>query len=170
MNENNVMIVLRSGEGIARTIFNSENVSNCNYYKKNNFISRQLNRIYALFNKVNMKAVSDEVKNIKEDTIIIFDALMTNSILNHIVELYPDKRIILFYWNPVNTTINPKKVNNKIEIWTYSKSDAIRYNLKYNTTFHSSVLFENLNVEHIEGIYFIGKDKKRKKKIRLFRR
>lgn len=46
---------------------------------------------------------------------------------------YPNKRLILYWWDPVGKTLYPDKVNPETcERWTFCKRDAARYGIRYN--------------------------------------
>lgn len=108
---------------------------------------------YVWFNK--------ELNNLKYNTIIIFDSLINVDFIQWIKKNNPNKRIILWYWNPVRNSINPKLLNQDIcEIWSYSLTDCKNYKLQYNTTFYFKKLYVPKK-EPVYDIFFIGKDKGR---------
>ena len=71
--------------------------------------------------------------------IIVFDSGASPEYLNWLCSRYPDRRIILFFWNPV-TRYRFASLNPKVETWTYSEKDGRQYNLKLNTQFYFDVL------------------------------
>lgn len=77
----------------------------------------------------------------KDDKIIVFDSGTSPEYLNWLCNKYSDQRIILFFWNPV-THYRFDDLNPKVEIWTYSEKDSLKYKLKLNTQFYFDVLAE----------------------------
>lgn len=102
-----------------------------------------------------------DLKQLKTDTIIVWDPVMTANFVKWISELHPDKRIIFWYWNPVRKSVNPELLSDNVcEKWTYSLNDCKKYGLNYNTTFYFKELaVDNKNLDY--DIYFVGKDKER---------
>lgn len=156
-------VILISGNNIAKRIFDVEKIKTIVFLKSSNIFRRQIYKLSNKIGKVYRKILSDEVFNIQEKNIIIFDSLVNKPFLELLNNLYPNKRLIFFYWNPVMYSLDPKFINKKIECWTYSQMDAVRYGIKFNTTFHSEKLFKNLQYPNEGDIYFVGKNKKRKR-------
>lgn len=100
--------------------------------------------------------------NIRENTIIIFDASITLDFLKWIRKLHPEKRIIFWYWNKVETSgIDPVMLKRyKIESWSYASADCEKYNLNYNTTFYFNNWPNRYKHETID-VLFVGLDKGR---------
>ena len=71
-----------------------------------------------------------------------------------------DKRIVLWYWNPVFLTIDPQKVPEGIELWSYSHQDCEKYSMRFNTQF-CFPKYEPTNEETTSDIFFFGRDKGR---------
>lgn len=70
------------------------------------------------------------------DTIIIFDNNYAPAVVNYLHKKYPEKRIIVWYWNVVSSTVSPNKFNrNYTELWSFDKEDCKKYNLNFNTQF-----------------------------------
>lgn len=106
--------------------------------------------------------------NIEESTIIVFDGHVRIEFLQWIMKNNPGKRIILWLWNTVEEIRNNlqlDRVPKEIEIWSYSEHDCKEYGFHYNTTFFwdKKKPMEG-PVEH--DLYFIGKDKGRLKKVK----
>lgn len=101
-----------------------------------------------------------------DDKVICFDTYTNADYLRWICRHYPHKRIILWYWNPVEDIAKLDMMPRKVEIWSYSRKDCIRYGLKYNTTFY----FDDLGRQALalpettragRRVLFIGRDKGR---------
>lgn len=98
----------------------------------------------------------------KNEKIIIFDSNISPEFLEWIQLKYPDNRIIFWYWNPVDTSLNPNFIPNYIEKWSYSPEDCKKYKLRYNTTFYFDNLIDNELLENKgNNILFVGRDKGR---------
>lgn len=141
------------------------NVTVVSAYKKTNLLLRIIRKIH--FNlKIKNKDIWFKKNNNLEnyEIILIFDPAINKNYLEYISNLYSQKKIILWYWNPVRYSINPKEINNKIEKWSYSIEDCGNYCLNYNTTFYFKDLVDRFvsNKAELEyDIYFVGRDKGR---------
>lgn len=104
----------------------------------------------------------------KYDTVILFDNGYSTAVSNCIKRKNKNCRVILWFWNPI-TPYFEKFLNDKglDEIWTYSKKDAQKYNLKYNTQFYSYKAGENMpkNAEIEYDVSFLGRAKSRERQI-----
>lgn len=71
-------------------------------------------------------------------------------------------RIIYWYWNPVDGKTSPKpskSLRKHSELWSFTQSDCMRYNLKFNSTYY---FMDSESVEtNNNTIYFVGRDKGR---------
>ena len=112
--------------------------------------------------------VSPMMKNLKGDTLIVFDGGVRINVLSWISKIYPQKRLIFYYWNPVASSISPHDVPDNFEKWSYSPSDCERFGLRYNSTFFfpEKVSFDNAPIER--DVFFIGINKNRLEKIRNY--
>lgn len=100
----------------------------------------------------------------EKSTIIIFDAAFNDNFIKYISKKLTDKKIILWYWNPIRNSIDPSKLENyNVEKWSYSLEDCKVYNLKYNTTFYFQELvkFTDSDSNLSSDVCFIGRDKGR---------
>ncbi|MDO4869490.1 MAG: hypothetical protein Q4A65_04285 [Bacillota bacterium] len=102
-----------------------------------------------------------------DDIIIAFDSKTNSKHLNRICARYPDKRIIYWCWNPVT---NPKLFDlfdERIQVWTYSRADSIKYGIKLNTQFYFDCLTDEATASFREPsrpspkVLFLGRDKGR---------
>ncbi len=99
-----------------------------------------------------------------DDKIIVFDTYTDSGHLKWLCRQYPDKRIILWFWN---TMENPKAVDmvpRRVEIWSYSKRDCSRYGFRYNTTFYFDDLAKNTAEpakNPVPRVLFVGREKGR---------
>lgn len=106
----------------------------------------------------------NDVKDFSD--IILFANKMTLPVLYWLQDTYPNKRIIFWYWNPVNKSINPEKIhlNANTELWSFDKNDSEKYNMSYNTSFYLKNLSEK-KYDIKKDIFFIGLDKGRYDKL-----
>lgn len=70
-----------------------------------------------------------------DDKIIIFDTYATVKLINWLCENWPDKRIIFWYWNPINNSQIREQVPERVEFWSYSKADCELHGFRHNTQF-----------------------------------
>jgi hypothetical protein len=132
-------------------------------YVSEKFFYRQMRKI---FGNKNLRYIEEKIYNQKlcgiKDCIIVFDSNITKSFLKWLKRNNEEARIIFWYWNPVGKSINPFEIPSGIEIWSYSRSDCEKYNLRFNTQFY----FEELILEKEESdydVFFAGVDKGRRK-------
>ena len=105
-----------------------------------------------------------------DNKIIVFDTNVTPPYLYWLCNHYPDKRIILWYWNPVNGNNAFELFPRRVEIWSYSPSDCERYGFKYNSQFYFDCIAEQQAKNYGRGytqptVCFIGREKGRKEPI-----
>lgn len=136
-------------------------------YKKTNFAKRVIRKIHFKSSCPKKEIWFNKKYNLdKFESLIIFDAAVNYDLVKFVKKLYPDKRLIFWYWNPVRNSIDPTLLSSEIcEKWSYSPEDCKKYNLKYNTTFYFSGLTNNFKGDDInESLYdilFVGRDKGR---------
>lgn len=108
-----------------------------------------------------------EIHTNQSNSIIVFDSNITPLFLEWLKKNFPNNRIILWYWNPVEnqtTTIKPDEIPHGIEKWSYSPKDCSKYNLIFNTTFYFDCLasqYKKNNYHKKTKALFIGRDKGR---------
>lgn len=74
---------------------------------------------------------------IQSKTIIFFDNIDAPILFKYIHTLFPDKKLILWYWNIIAGSINPKEFNKKYtELWSFDPQDCKKYGLNFNTQFY----------------------------------
>lgn len=121
-------------------------------------------RLGMLFRKMRIYRfgnINKKLEDINDDCIVVFDnGIKENSVLKWLAKRYCNSRLIFYYWNPVFTSISPKKVPEAFELWSYSPSDCKRYNMKYNPTFYFKS-FERMPVPKKRDVVFVGKNKGR---------
>lgn len=96
------------------------------------------------------------------DTVILFDSLVNQNMIEFINRKFPETRIILWHWNPIkNKRRDIKGVGSNFEEWSFDESDCNHYGLKYNSTFFLFDEYENDNNNKNIDVYFAGLDKGR---------
>lgn len=79
-------------------------------------------------------------------------------------------RIIYWYWNPVNGKTSPKpskSLRKHSELWSFTQSDCMKYNLKFNSTYYFMDT-ESVDTNN-KTIYFVGRDKGRYEELRILK-
>lgn len=146
-----------------------ENINNCNI--ENYYIVEQNSFLFRLLRKLNMlnKSLFFGIwkYNLKKyDYIILGENGYTSNISKYIKKKNPKCKIIMYYWNILNDEY--KKIledKNIDEFWTFDKSEAEKYNLKYNPQFYSKKIISH-NIEINQDVVFMGRAKDRKKELK----
>lgn len=146
-----------------------ENINNCNienYYivEQNSFLFRLLRKLNMLNNSLCFGKWKYKVK--KCNYIILGENGYTPNISKYIKKKNPKCKIIMYYWNILNDEY--KKIledKNIDEFWTFDKSEAEKYNLKYNPQFYSKKIISP-NTEIKQDVVFMGRAKDRKKELK----
>ena len=101
-----------------------------------------------------------------DDMIIVFDTHTTLYYLDWLCNLYPDKRIILWFWNPARAT-SFTRAKPQIEKWCYSEKEALEWGMRCNTQFFFDCLAQEaathtaLPRPKVQKALFIGREKGR---------
>lgn len=146
-----------------------ENVIKISPYKNNSFLIRALRKIGYKKRLFQPFINNPKLKNLQCDLIIIFDSVSLEFV-RWVKKYNPNVRIIFWYWNPAYLTIDPNKIPEGIEKWSYSKDDCEKYSMEYNTTFFFRDRingFKQLDCEY--DMFFLGKDKGRREKIERYK-
>lgn len=105
-----------------------------------------------------------------DDMIIVFDTYASARMINWLCRNWPDKRLILWYWNAANNLGIRKLVPDRVEFWSYSEKDCERYGFRYNTQFFFDCLAgeaqqcrSQVRKKPTMKAFFIGRDKGRSK-------
>ena len=70
------------------------------------------------------------------EPLIVFDSKVTPAYLNWLCRRNPDRRIILWFWNPIPDLRPYRLIPRCVELWSYSPSDCRRLSLRENTPFY----------------------------------
>ncbi|WP_313490746.1 hypothetical protein [Sphingobacterium multivorum] len=75
---------------------------------------------------------------------------------------FRNKRLIFWYWNPVDRVGSPRSLSSAWEKWSFDKRDCEKYQLKYNNTYYFKKFISNTEGNGIEyDVSFVGQDKGR---------
>lgn len=110
-----------------------------------------------------------------EGLIILFDTKLPDIYLRMVRQKNPDARIILWYWNEIQSQSRLKLAASLgIDTWSYSPADCKKYDLLYNSQFlfdSVAVRFRSLrDQQEMQGeksFIFIGREKGRADQIRM---
>lgn len=111
-----------------------------------------------------------------DDTIIVFDTHTTRRYLRWLCRVCPDKRIILWFWNPAVQFNSFEKTGKRVERWSYSERDAQNRGMRYNTQFFFDCLAEEAAATAACGssnrqpvALFIGREKGRTEQLKYLK-
>lgn len=98
------------------------------------------------------------------DKIIVFDTGNVADIVSFLRKKYPDKRIIVWYWNSVKAAVHPDKITAKnIEFWSFDEQDCAEYGFNFNTQFFIEGNMKRVKSEQRikNTVFYVGADKNR---------
>ena len=130
-------------------------------YKKINKLMRAIRKLWILCNLPCQEIWYGNWKQqVKEADIIIVHILTLNYALpKYLNQLNPNARIIAWYWNTVDRTILPEKIQGQCELWTFDPEDARIYEMKFNHQYYFKSLLRFAVKTVIKwDVYFAGYD------------
>ena len=93
--------------------------------------------------------------------IFIFESLITRSYVKWLTDRKRDADIVIWYWNIVKNTIQPKEINDlRCTLWSFSRIDCENYGLRFNPPPYFKEMAYQSEKESVD-ICFVGKDKGR---------
>ena len=111
----------------------------------------------------------------EDDKLIVFDTHTTPQYFYWLCKNFPDKRILLWYWNPAPENRQFNLLPRRVEIWSYSPEDCARYGFRYNTQLYFDSLVPDREDKKARPaartsgrrrlVLFIGRDKGRRRDI-----
>lgn len=138
----------------------------CDPYVGNSLIPRIFREIYFRLNLPCKFIWYNQENLLKDKTIFVYEPLIIPDYLRWLHEKTDNCRIILFYANPVFSSVNPNLINDDwCEKWTADVVDAKEYGINW---YNGGGYFTQWKVEKTEPIYdvfYVGKDKGRLEKI-----
>ena len=102
-----------------------------------------------------------------DDKIIVFDTYSSRRLLEWLCDTQKDKRIIYWCWNSLKRDSLRGWVPKGVELWSFSKYDCDKYDLRYNTQFFFDCLVREAAECRKHGLsqhpraLFVGRDKDR---------
>ena len=137
-------------------------------YKNTNIFTRAFRKFFGKMTFIQGFINNPLLRNVDADMLLVFDSISI-AFLKWLKKHNANKRIILWYWNPVFLTINPKKVPKGIELWSYSHKDCEKYGMQFNTQFCFSK-YTSTPEELTTDIFFFGRDKGRGEIIKKYQK
>ena len=134
-------------------------------FKQSNLFPRIIRRIII---ELRLPGISYWIPSWKEeiiffDTVIIHASKLTPPVVKFIRKKNPKIRIVVWYWNPVDKTVDIDRISeSNCELWSFDKADCDLYGLMYNTQYY----FDNIEIDTRimkYDVIFVGRDKGRRK-------
>lgn len=135
-------------------------------YRSIPFFLKPLRQISLKYNQMGlMNWIDNRSMNVigRVETVILFDNQILPFITHYIADRYSDKRLILFFWNPLSVH-HPnilQNISSNWELWTFDKHDAETKGLKYAGQFFFNLLTGTDAFEKQYDMYFVGINKGR---------
>lgn len=163
-NDRILMVCPDENEYWAReTAKQNKNVDIHTLYKSCNKALRLIRRIFVKCNISIRPFLGSWYKRMNDYDLIIIDANVINSTLPQWLRKNKYKgRIIYWYWNPVISCVNPKKIRRDLcELWSFDPIDCAKYDMNFNSQYYFSTiqLKKEYNMEY--DVFFIGREKGR---------
>jgi hypothetical protein len=97
------------------------------------------------------------------EVVIVPATIITLPVVRDIRKKNPALRLIVWYWNPVEKSVNPNSYSSlDCELWSFDENDCKTYNLKHNTQYYCSTFVDtSVTFEQSKDILFVGADKGR---------
>ena len=111
----------------------------------------------------------------EDDKIIVFDTHSNFHYINWLCEKHPDKRIILWFWNPMTGRELFSILDERVEVWSYSERDAREHGFRSNTQFYFDCLASEAaetalpDPDQPPKALFVGRDKGREDALMLLK-
>lgn len=141
----------------------NKNVDIFTLYKSCNKLLRLIRRIFVKLRFSIRPFLAPWYKNMHNYDMIIIDANIINCTLpNWLRKNQYEGRIIYWYWNPVQSCVNPKIVDRgKCELWSFDPDDCAKYDMRLNTQYYFPT-FKTIDSKNVKyDIFFVGREKGR---------
>ena len=134
-------------------------------HKSLNTFQRIIVALNLPFIKFNTERIGWEEECQNYDMVILFDSKINYSHYAEKIEMVCRKstRLILYFWNPVSYSNDFLKLSPRWELATFSKADALKYNMLYVETFYNPQWCIPLESKLTSDVFFIGTEKGRRK-------
>ena len=152
MRDTRDVLLIRSNEGDLEHCLNEEGVPIAPMFARSSFASNRARCLRdvapGLFASIDYP-FNPRLKRAGADVLIVFDSSCTQGFLAWLVRHNPEKRIVLWYWNPPPARLDPKTIRRNpllagVELWSYSPRDCARHGLRRNTTFYVEQAFHGI--------------------------
>lgn len=145
-----------------------ENINFVSPLRELNLFWRIVRKILSAFNMFLPYFFGQWVNDLENyDKIILFAGYSKKDLrakcLNEILKNKSEKKMIYWYWNPVQISTQPSYIRNNakgFELWSFDLDDCNEHNLNYNTTFYSKYVKCPVNAKQYD-VYFVGRNKGR---------
>ena len=104
----------------------------------------------------------------EKEPLIVFDTKTSPEYFQWLCRNYPEHRVILWFWNPVENPAELDYLPKKVEVWSYSLNDCRQYGLNYNTPFYFDSVVSGDREQKASDqrirpwVFFAGREKGRK--------
>ncbi len=136
-------------------------------YRSNSFLNRAVRKFVLTSDLPGKKlAFNKWIERVKEsDAVIVFETGNVIGVVKWIRKYFPEKKVIIWYRNPVKKTVPITKEMTDLgaEIWSFDPSDCKQYGLRYNTQFfiREDIKYFKTDYSNHTDVFFIGTDKNR---------
>ena len=154
--------------------FEASGVPHANHFRNKwiMLLCRILSKHTRFMRKIPMERIySDPVLAPDDDKIIVFDTHARDRYINWLCLRHPDKRIILWFWNPIKEVDRFAHLKERVECWSYCKRDARAHETYCNTQFYFDCLAKEAEscppppADRPPKALFVGRDKGRGDKL-----
>ena len=137
-----------------------------NLYKRTSKIGRIIRRMQSELQLSTERYFDDWIDDLGKYSKIIIHANPINQSVPKVLRRKGyNNRIIYWYWNPVRSCVFPDKLDRKdCELWSFSKEDCEKYQLRYNSTYYFVAPDDCVSGTDTD-LFFIGADKGRYKRL-----
>ncbi len=137
-------------------------------YYSNSFINRLARKVILSLDLPGKRFVLNKwiYELDKNDEVIVFDTGNAVELIRWIKKRFPEKKAILWYWNPVSISIPISKTKKTTaELWSFDPEDCKKYGLRYNTQFYmrENLLDASDNYTEKKDVFYVGQDRDRAK-------
>lgn len=98
------------------------------------------------------------------EVVVVHMSKLVASLPQYINKLNPKAKVIAWYWNSVNISLNPSLVKGKCSIWSFDPLDCKKYGMKFNHQYYFKSLVQKKDSEEYD-IYYHGGDSGRGKSL-----
>lgn len=98
------------------------------------------------------------------DVVVVHMSKLVASLPYYINKLNPKAKVVAWYWNSVNISLDPSLIKGKCSIWSFDPADCAKYGMKFNHQYYfKSLIQKNSNIDC--DVYYHGGDSGRGKSL-----